>query len=155
MQEVTVKGRLAQEKEVLESITKMLRAQLAVQSAFSSSESEESSSPPGPNPTKSEDDPTSGQQGEKQWQGERKHLLCKAYICWQCTFCIYMAVWNLQFVKIIVCGNTNLLQTRSILFSSFSTLAKAELWWSWSAMFGSAFKHSQIRSRRKSRTIWQ
>ena len=44
-QESTVKARLSSEKEVLESITKMLRAQLAVQSALEpQEESIESSS---------------------------------------------------------------------------------------------------------------
>ena len=60
---MTVKGRLGQEKQVLESITKMLQAQLAVQSALSPEEKPEEKSTDG---SKLEDKPsTDKQQGEE------------------------------------------------------------------------------------------
>lgn len=65
LQEKTVKNRLLSEKEVLESITKMLRAQLAVQSALEpqTADGEEGNST---DPQKSEKPLTGEAEGDKQ-----------------------------------------------------------------------------------------
>ena len=61
LQETTVKGRLTQEKDVLEGITKVLRAQAAVQSALAPEEEPSE----GPKPTAEAEDKSEGDQDNK------------------------------------------------------------------------------------------